>query len=71
MSCIQSFPSPAHFDIGVSHCILLLWNPHLCFQRVTFVVSVAIPHALLLRHHVVVLHTRFERSAFKIRAFPS
>ena len=36
-SFIQSFPSPAHLAIGVSHCIPLLRNPTLCFHRVMLV----------------------------------
>ena len=71
MSCVQSFPSPAHFDIGVSHCILLLWNPNSWFQRVTLLWSVDIPNALLLWHHVVVLHPRIDRSAFTMGMSPS
>ena len=69
MSCIQSFPSPAHFDIGVSHCILLCGTP-ICFHRVGLAGSVATPHALLFRHHVVALHPRLDRSALMIGSSP-
>ena len=69
--CIQSFPSPAHFVIGVSHITTLLWNPNLCFNLVAFAGSFFMLHALQFRHHVIVLHPTMRRSAFITGTSPS
>ena len=34
MTCFQSSTSPAHLDIGMSHCTPLSWKPNWCFHRV-------------------------------------
>ena len=61
----RSGGQPAHLDIEVSHCTPLLWNPNLCFHRVTFAGSFFLPHALLVRHHVVLLQPKIKRRIVK------
>ena len=71
MNFIQSFSSPAHLAIGVSHCTPLLWNPTLCFHLCTLLGSHAMLQEAPLLYHAEVLHPKIERRASKMETSPS